>query len=93
MQTRRSDFVTYLPATELRPLQPALLVLLQQSCDPALPVLLVLIHAAISAARISPINMGSPNAYFTPAIAVETSSGNFQAWVDHGEALDRRTST
>jgi hypothetical protein len=30
---------------------------------------------------------------FTPAIAVETSPCNFQAWLNHGEVLDRRTST
>lgn len=30
---------------------------------------------------------------FTPAIVVETSPGNFQAWLNHGEKLDRRTST
>ena len=30
---------------------------------------------------------------FTPAIVVETSPSNFQAWVNHGELLDRRTST
>lgn len=30
---------------------------------------------------------------FTPAIVVETSPGNFQAWLNHGEVLDRRTST
>lgn len=30
---------------------------------------------------------------FTPAIVVETSPSNFQAWVNHGEPLDRRTST
>lgn len=30
---------------------------------------------------------------FTPAIVVETSPGNFQAWLNHGEVLDRGTST
>lgn len=30
---------------------------------------------------------------FTPAIVVETSPANFQAWLNHGETLDRRTST
>ncbi|MCX6593163.1 MAG: DNA-primase RepB domain-containing protein [Acidobacteria bacterium] len=30
---------------------------------------------------------------FTPAIVVETSPHNFQAWLNHGEALDKRTST
>ena len=30
---------------------------------------------------------------FTPAIVVETSPGNFQAWLNHGEVLDKRTST
>ena len=30
---------------------------------------------------------------FTPAIVVETSPGNFQAWLHHGETLDKRTST
>ena len=30
---------------------------------------------------------------FAPAIVVETSPGNFQAWLNHGEVLDKRTST
>jgi hypothetical protein len=30
---------------------------------------------------------------FTPTIVVETSPGNFQAWLNHGEVLDKRTST
>ena len=30
---------------------------------------------------------------FTPAIVVETSPANFQAWLNHGELLDKRTST
>jgi hypothetical protein len=30
---------------------------------------------------------------FTPAIVVETSPANFQAWLNHGEVLDKRTST
>ncbi|MBN9658371.1 MAG: DNA topoisomerase [Acidobacteria bacterium] len=30
---------------------------------------------------------------YMPAIVVETSPGNFQAWLNHGETLDRRTST
>src|SRR5258708_16837668 len=30
---------------------------------------------------------------FAPAIVVETSPGNFQAWLHHGETLDKRTST
>jgi hypothetical protein len=30
---------------------------------------------------------------FTPAIVVETSPANFQAWVNHGQLLDKRTST
>lgn len=30
---------------------------------------------------------------FAPAIVVETSPGNFQAWLNHGETLDKRTST
>jgi RepB DNA-primase from phage plasmid len=30
---------------------------------------------------------------FTPAIVVETSPANFQAWVNHGQVLDKRTST
>jgi hypothetical protein len=30
---------------------------------------------------------------FAPAIVVETSPANFQAWLNHGEVLDKRTST
>ena len=30
---------------------------------------------------------------FTPAVGVETSQANFQAWLSHGEVLDKRTST
>jgi len=30
---------------------------------------------------------------FTPAVVVETSPANFQAWVNHGQMLDKRTST
>lgn len=30
---------------------------------------------------------------FTPAIAIETSPGNFQAWLNHGEVLDKGAST
>ena len=30
---------------------------------------------------------------FVPAIVVETSPANFQAWLNHGEVLDKRTST
>lgn len=30
---------------------------------------------------------------FNPAIVIETSPGNFQAWLNHGDALDKRTST
>lgn len=30
---------------------------------------------------------------FAPAIVVETSPGNFQAWLHHGETLDKKTST
>jgi hypothetical protein len=30
---------------------------------------------------------------FTPTIVVETSSRNFQAWLNHDEVLDKRTST
>jgi hypothetical protein len=30
---------------------------------------------------------------FEPTLVVETSPGNFQAWVNHGTRLDRRTST
>ena len=30
---------------------------------------------------------------FTPAIVVETSPANFQAWLNHGDVLDKRTST
>lgn len=30
---------------------------------------------------------------FTPAIVVETSPANFQAWLNHGEVLDKRTSS
>jgi hypothetical protein len=30
---------------------------------------------------------------FTPAIVVQTSPRSFQAWLNHGEVLDRRTST
>lgn len=30
---------------------------------------------------------------FTPAIVVETSPANFQAWLNHGEVLDKNTST
>lgn len=30
---------------------------------------------------------------FAPALVVETSSGNFQAWVNHGEILPQRLST
>ena len=30
---------------------------------------------------------------FAPAIVVETSPGNLQAWLHHGETLDKRTST
>jgi hypothetical protein len=30
---------------------------------------------------------------FEPALVVETSPGNFQAWVNHGMLLDKRTST
>lgn len=30
---------------------------------------------------------------FTPAIVVETSPANFQAWLNHGEVLDKQTST
>jgi hypothetical protein len=30
---------------------------------------------------------------FTPAIVVETSPENFQVWLNHGEVLDKRTST
>ena len=30
---------------------------------------------------------------FTPAIVIETSPANFQAWLNHGDVLDKRTST
>lgn len=30
---------------------------------------------------------------YTPAVVVETSPGNFQAWLDHGEVLPQRLST
>lgn len=30
---------------------------------------------------------------FAPAIVLETSPANFQAWLNHGEAFDKRTST
>ncbi len=30
---------------------------------------------------------------FTPAVVVETSPGNYQAWLQHGEKLDKATST
>lgn len=30
---------------------------------------------------------------FTPAIVIETSPANFQAWLNHGQILDKRTST
>src|ERR1700682_6058923 len=30
---------------------------------------------------------------FVPAVVVETSPGNFQAWLKHGEVLDEATST
>lgn len=30
---------------------------------------------------------------FEPALVVETSPGNFQAWLNHGTTLDKRTST
>ena len=30
---------------------------------------------------------------FNPAIVIETSPGNFQAWLNQGDALDKRTST
>ena len=33
------------------------------------------------------------NEQFTPAIVVETSPANFQAWVNHGQIHDKRTST
>ena len=30
---------------------------------------------------------------FEPALVVETSPGNFQAWLKHGQVLDEATST